>query len=406
MNSFYFTEESKEKREQRVTLRTLFFGGLLVVSSLYVTIPLLNALMATYKIQPLHSGWSSSIFSFCYAVGLIFFGLLSVKVQRYHLFLVCFIGMTFITPFISLSPNYVLFLIFRGIQGFIAASFAPNALGFALEWFPVEKKVLAIAWINTGFLLAGIIGPFISSSVLNLWNWQAVFIVFGILYFLMLIFIFYHLPKTSNHQIQVENQNFILQMKELLAKKHIYLCYWITATLLFSYVSFSTFIDPFLKEQAFTPTTIFNLKLVGMIGVFFTLASNFLIKLYGKQLVLRSGLLIAIFSICILAFLGSKWLIGIAIILFIGGISVSIPANIALIQEWGGKHKNLAITCYTVILFIGASIAPVFSIYLIEKVTISVGMIVLSAILLSSFTSSLFIRPRTSSKQLKKRDKI
>lgn len=86
MNSFYFTEESKEKREQRVTLRTLFFGGLLVVSSLYVTIPLLNALMATYKIQPLHSGWSSSIFSFCYAVGLIFFGLLSVKVQRYHLF--------------------------------------------------------------------------------------------------------------------------------------------------------------------------------------------------------------------------------------------------------------------------------------------------------------------------------
>lgn len=335
----------------------------------------------------------------------MFFGLLSGKVQRYQLFLICFIGLTFITLLISLSPNYGLFLIFRGIQGFIAASFAPNALGFALEWFPVKKRVYAIAWINTGFLLAGIIGPFISSFVLKLWNWQAVFIVFGILYFLMLIFIFYHLPK-KNEQIHIENPNIILQMKELLTKKLIYLCYWITATLLFSYVSFFTFIDSFFQEQAFKTTTIFMLKFIGMLGVFFTLASNFLINRYGKQLVLRSGLLFACFSLSTLSFLDSKWLIGTAIILFICGISVSIPANIALIHEWGSKHKNLAITFYTVILFIGASIAPVFSVYLMENATMNFSMAVISVILLTSFISSLFIRPKVSLKQSKRIEKL
>ncbi|WP_312092094.1 MFS transporter [Niallia sp.] len=393
-------KRSKEKQKQRKTLIMLFFAGLFVVSSLYVTIPLFNHLVATYNIHPMESGWSSSIFSFCYAVGLAFFGLLSMKVKRYPLILICFIGMTIITPLISLAPNYVVFLIFRGLQGFFAASFAPNALGFALDWFPTEKKVLAVAWINTGFLLAGIIGPFISSSVLNIWNWQAVFIVFGVLYFLMLIFIFYHLPKTSA-PIQTEHQNIMLQMKELFKKKQLYLCYWITVTLLFSYVALFTFINPFLQERAFTTTTIFYLKLVGMIGVFFTVAANFLIRLYGRRVVLRLGLMIAIISIFLLPFLASKWTIGFSMLLFIGGISTSIPANIDIIHQLSSKQKNLAITCYTVILFIGASIAPVFSIYLTEKAMINIGFLSLSVILLSSFVSSLFIRQKSPLEHLK-----
>ncbi|WP_400241478.1 MFS transporter [Niallia sp. JL1B1071] len=404
MNSSHLPEEKTESQEHRIqrnAIIILFFGGLLVVSSLYVTIPLFNHLVETYNIQPLESGWSSSIFSICYAVGLIFFGLLSVEGKRHHLFLLCFIGMTVITPLISLTPNYIFFLIFRGMQGFLAASFAPNALGFALDWFPTEKKVLAVAWVNTGFLLAGIIGPFISSSVLFLWNWQTVFLVFGILYFIMLIHVFYFLPKGSR-PIQKERQHYLLQMKALFMRKHIYFCYWITITLLFSYVAIFTFIDPFLQERAFTAKTIFNLKLVGMIGVFFTIASKFLITLYGNQMVLRAGLFVAIISVFGLAFVSSNWLIGVSILLFIGGISLSIPANIDIIHQLGSEQRNVAITCYTVILFIGASIAPVFSIYLIEKAMINIGMIALSVILFSSFICSFFIRQKNLVQPLNK----
>lgn len=60
--------ETSERSYSLITA-ILFWCGLVVVSSLYITIPLVSVFAGAFKVSTSQAAWTGSAFSFCYAVG-------------------------------------------------------------------------------------------------------------------------------------------------------------------------------------------------------------------------------------------------------------------------------------------------------------------------------------------------
>lgn len=125
----------------------LFWCGLFVVSSLYMTIPLTAVFSGEFEVSTAQAAWTGSSFSFCYAISFLFFGPLSDRYGRKQIILIGLIALAVISLVIGFANNLPLLITLRGIQGIAAAAFAPTALAYVVEIFPVEKRVTTIGFL-------------------------------------------------------------------------------------------------------------------------------------------------------------------------------------------------------------------------------------------------------------------
>ena len=66
----------------------LFWTGMVVLCSLYVTIPLLPKLSEIYHISISQAAWAGSVFSICFAIGCLFFGAVSDRYGKKNVMVV------------------------------------------------------------------------------------------------------------------------------------------------------------------------------------------------------------------------------------------------------------------------------------------------------------------------------
>lgn len=166
----------------------LAFCGLTVVSHIYTMIPITGELARVFHIPAATAALASSIFSLCYALGFLVFGPLSDRFGRKPVMVYGLAALTVSTVVVGFVHTIGLLLAFRALQGFVAATFAPVALAYVFEVYPAEKRATTIAFISTGFLMAGIVGQIVSSWITHLLAWSYVFTLFAIIHLVMFLF--------------------------------------------------------------------------------------------------------------------------------------------------------------------------------------------------------------------------
>lgn len=154
----------------------LLWSGLVIMSSLYITIPLLSTFTAAFQATAAEVVWTSSAFSFCFAIGCFFYGPLSDRFGRKTIILAGISILAFLSLLMGFITDLSRLILFRGLQGAAAATFSPVALAYIVEVFPPHKRVMTIGFINTGFLIAGISGQLFSSYISQHYGWQHIFI--------------------------------------------------------------------------------------------------------------------------------------------------------------------------------------------------------------------------------------
>ena len=75
---------------------------------------------------------------------------------------------------------------------------------------------------------------------------------------------------------------------------------------------------------------------------------------------------------------------------FVIGIAISVPSLVSLVGQLE-ESKGIAVSIYTFILFLGTSIGPIISIYLMKIGGYAQTFILLGMILFIGFVASLFI---------------
>ena len=393
MNNNILINKSDEKNYAVITL-ILFWSGLVIMSSLYITIPLISVFSQLFSVELSKSVWTSTSFSLCFAISCLFHGPLSDKYGRKKIIVGGLMALTIISLILGLTHDLLMIIIFRGVQGIAAATFSPVALSYAVELFPVKKRVVAIGCISTGFLMAGIIGQVFSSFVNEKLGWNSVFFILGIVYLVTTILIIIFIPNTPISKPETNIVSVFKQIINVLKLKSLRYAYIIASVILLSFVGMYSTLGSFLSSEPFNFNNqeILYVRFIGVIGMVLSPFAGKLVEKFSIMSVLRGSILLSVVGVTLIGISNSSLFIIIMSIVFVIGIAITIPTLISLIGIISGNARGIAVSIYTFILFLGASIGPILTINLLKSVSYTFTFITLAFCLLVGFFSTLFIK--------------
>jgi YNFM family putative membrane transporter len=339
----------------------LTFCGLSVVSHIYTMIPITGELSRVFHVSTATAALASSIFSFCYAFGFLVFGPLSDRFGRKPVMVYGLVALTASTFVVGFAHTIGLLLVFRALQGFVAATFAPVALAYVFEVYPAEKRATTIAFISTGFLMAGIVGQIVSSWVSHILAWSYVFILFAAIHLVMFLFML-KLPYTP---VKSSDTNLLagwIRMFRVFRNSNLLKAYIITFTLLLSFVGMYASLSSYLSHNfGLTTTQLLGFRAVGIIGMVLSPLAGQLANRFGLKKMLISGVVCSVVGLLLERELPSITLIGVASVVFVAGVSIIVPTLINIVGIMGGQMREAAVALYTFILFLGASVGPLIA---------------------------------------------
>lgn len=386
--------ESVNKKNYSIMTILLFWCGLVVVMSMYITIPLITTLTEVFNVTAIQAAWAGSAFSLSYAIGCLFYGPLSDKYGR-KIFLVASISvLTAITFVIGFVDNYETLIILRSIQGLVAAAFAPVSLAYAGEMFPPNRRITAIGFISSGLLMASVVGQVFSQLINTYLGWNAIFTVLGTVYLLTAILVIFYLPKDI---LSRSDESLFIRFKKmggLVKNKQLVLAFSITFMLLMSLVGMFTILGEYLSSPAFgfTDGEILSIRAIGIIGMLLSPFAGKITVRLGAPTVLRVGLALSAISIILLGFSPNLVVLSFLMVLFISGIAVVVPVTISIISQLAGADRGSAVSFNAFILFLGATVGPILAIELLYIGNYVFSYSVLGAILLVGFLLSFLIK--------------
>ncbi|OLO39145.1 hypothetical protein BTR23_08780 [Alkalihalophilus pseudofirmus] len=333
-------------RSYSVMTLVLFWCGLVVLSSMYITIPLISAFSTIFQVSLQQAAWVGSIFSLFYALGCLMFGALSDKYGRKVFLIIGMCSITIVTVFIGFVENFYLLLIFRAIQGAVASVYAPISLVYVGEVYPVHKRLTTIGFITSGFLMAAIFGQVMSSAIHEYLGWEYVFFILASLYFLSCILVIWVLPKDERKMSDETVWNNFRRMAILLKSKQLVLTLMITFITLFSLVAMYTILGSYLSSSVygFSSHEILSIRAIGIVGICLAPFAGRLSAKYGITFILRTGLVLATVGVTMLGAVSSMFNIVLMSIIFVAGIALVCPVTISMVSVLGEKVRGTAVT--------------------------------------------------------------
>ncbi|EAZ85953.1 MFS transporter [Lysinibacillus fusiformis] len=382
-------------RENYALMTTILsWTGMVVMSSLYLTIPLISLFSDYFNISLVQAGFTSSVFSLGFALGCFFYGAISEKYGRKNVIVFGLFSLSMITLLLGLVNDFSIILLLRGIQGLAAATFSPVALAYTLEVFPNDRKVGAIGFISTGFLVAGIVGQVFSGYVSEHSHWHVIFYVLAAVYLITALLVVWILPKGV---LQNESKNIWAPLKRIgiiFTNRNLIFSYIISFVLLMSFVSMYIILGAYLTSDSFgmNSQNLIYIRAFGIVGMVMSPFAGKLAKRFNVLFVLKMALCLSIISLTVMSLISTIAGLTIISILFVGGIALAVPSLVTLVSQLGWNMGGIAVSMYTVILFAGTSIAPFISVYLIQTGSFTVAFLLLATTLSIGLVSALLIK--------------
>ncbi|GAF64449.1 putative MFS transporter [Bacillus sp. TS-2] len=401
------TEATLTRKQYSIMTFLLFWCGLIILSSMYMTIPLLTIFSKEFSITLEQSAWAGSAFSFCYAIGCLLFGPFSDQYGRKIFLFTSIFLLSFITIAISFVSQFYILVILRALQGLVAAAFAPLSLVYAGEMFPKEKRVTAIGFISLGLFMAGIIGQVYVGVFQKFTQWSYSFLLIGLIYLVTSYFVYRYLPddfiptsKTSSLKQAVR------KMYQQIKERQLLFAFPITFSILFSLVGVYTMLGHYLSLQyGLQEQDILMIRAIGIVGMLISPFAGRIAARFGMLQTLRVGLLLSITSLLFMITQPNLILIIILTIFFVMGLSLVNPINISVINLIANKARGSALSFNAFILFLGASSSPIMAIFLLKNELYQLAFLLFSLFLFIGMLSSLFIKLPTSMNILNKKMK-
>ena len=370
-----------------IVVTVLSLCGLLVVSQLYLSIPLVPLIVQNFEVSPSAASWLGSTFGFAYAFGFLVFGPLSDRYGCKRILVPGLGALASITFAVGTSTSFPVLLQLRVVQGFIAATFAPTALAYISENLPGATRPIGIACMSTGFLSAGIVGQVYASAVGTIYGWRWVFWLLALAYAVAVFFIATQLPNGAGQKLNASILSVYENMAALLSRPSLLAAYAAAFMLLLSFVAMYSGLGAYVENRyGIDQNSLFLIRLAGIPGMLLSpLIGNFIQK-WGSKTVVIGGLLLAAFGLTLEAFTSQLPILVLASGVFVAGISATIPALITLVGSLAAEARGAAVALYTFVLFVGASFGS-----LVDTLLRPAGFVTMCVILMGSLLSTAAI---------------
>lgn len=378
-------------------ITTIFFiAGIIVMSSLYTAIPLTAEFAKDFKIPPSVATLNDVAFSITYSVSCLFYGTISEKFGRIRTILFGISGLIIICLVIGFIHSFTLLVILRAIQGVFAAAFSPISITYVTETYSPVKRMTAISFISTSFMLSGIIGQNLSEIIVSFSNWHVVYFTLTILYILLAFVIYKNIPESPVKNPQIKLLRFFNNFSDFRTNKAVLLCYGVSLTLLTMFISMYTVFNNYVTSDIIggNETTVINAKLFGIIGMLLSLIAGRISDRIGVKNIILGALIVSTVSLILMSITTNIILLIVWSVTFVGGIAFAIPSTISKVGLTVNGNQGFFLSVNTFILFLGTAIAPILSIELNRIKSFTVQFNVIAVIGIIAIVIALFLPRR------------
>jgi len=153
-------------------------------------------IMKYWFLKPAYAGVIGTYALIGAALGSLVFGRLADKIGRKKTIVLCTTLFSVCMIVCSISPNPIVFGIFRVLCGVGIGGAMPNIVALATEWTPIHHRSLMVTAIYSGMQWGGILAAGIGIWLLPLFGWRSLYLFGGITIFLLPVLLGY-LPETA-----------------------------------------------------------------------------------------------------------------------------------------------------------------------------------------------------------------
>lgn len=351
---------ANDPRAVSTRLRALMvLCALSVVSLLYLPLPILGVLKQSYGVDA--TGMVSS-FGFAYAAGFLVFGPLSDRLGRRRVLVGGLLALICATAVLTLANSPAVLILGRVLQGLAASSFPPVAIAYLAERGSPHQRVWSVAWMSTAFLSAGLLGQIYGGLIAGSWGLGAAFWPLCAVFALTAWSLW---KKPADERMGPGLTGFLSAYRSigsLLADARLRRVYVPAFFLLMCFVAFYMSLDSKLGRQ-FAQLGVSPLMTRALVAPAFLtpLLVAIVMPRVGAQRTLGVGLVCAAAGLGGSAWAGETHLMALlgASFLFVAGLGISVPSLIARVAGVSDSSvRGLAVSLYTFVLFIGASLGP------------------------------------------------
>lgn len=371
----------------------LFISGILIMFNLYTAIPITEHLANDFGISQSVAAMNGVVFSVTYSISCLFYGTISEKFGRIRVILLSLIGLIIVCFLIGFVTSFNTLLILRGLQGIFAATFSPIAITYTTETYPLKKRLTAVSFISTSFMLSGILGQNFSEILISQFDWHIIFFILSSLYICLAIIIFRNVPESPVKNSDVQILKYFSNFKDFAKNRKVLICYFISLTLLTTFISMYAVINEFILSDSIHGDnhTAFLVKLFGVFGMLSSLMSGRISSRYGVKFILNIALGVCGVTLILMPFAHNILLITFLSICFVAGIAFAVPLVIAKVNMVVYGNRGFFLSVNTFILFLGTAVAPILSIYLTSLNNFTSMFVIISSIAFLAFLASLFL---------------
>ena len=333
----------------------LVIAALFVLTQLYAAIPLLGPVGASMGADATFA--LSTCFSVTYAVGFLVWGPISDRYGRKKVMTASIGVLAVATLLCSAASSLPMLAGLRALQGAAASGFAPVALAYLTEAVAPQRRARAIGAMSAAFLVAGIFGQVLASTIALRASWSWFFVACGVVLAIIFTIILFSVAEVPNHSPSMTLLQQFGNLVVLLFRPAIVLLGIAHITLLSSFVALYTGIGHHLEDLHVAASNIILIRLAALPAMFISLGAGALAKRIGAIRVAQVG-----FGLAAVGMLGETFtaqtIFGVVAssIVYVSGVALSIPSMIMLYGETAAPHRGSGMAINGFVLFIGASI--------------------------------------------------
>ncbi|QHS23541.1 MFS transporter [Virgibacillus sp. MSP4-1] len=337
---------------------SLAVSSFFVFAAMYSTQPLLPLFVREFDVSVSVSSLSVSLTIIGLIIGLIVLGFLSDRNGRTMFIKLSLAGAAIPFLLIPLSESFLLFLIFRFLQGFALAGLPAAALAYLMEEMDKSSLPLATALYISSNALGGMVGRFMTGYVSDHLSWEMAFYLLGGLGFVVLVAVLFMLPRSryftpSQQTFSRDIKGFLYHLKN----PGLLWIFGIGVVIQLSFTGIWTYLPFHLEGPPFSLSleAISYLFLAYGLGVVGSPVAGWLSGRFGILTVRAAGIVVMTLGI-LMTLASSIWIVAIGLCITCLGFFTAHSITASSVGFEVTHHKGSASSLYLVFYYVGVSL--------------------------------------------------
>ena len=338
-------------------LIAVMLAGVCTFLNVYCTQPLLPYLSKTFHASDVEVSFTVGATIFAVAIVAPFIGLIAERRGRKKVIVPSLFLLSLPTLLAATANTLPVLIFWRFAQGLFVPGVIAVMLAYINEEWAGRGLGHAMAYYVSGTVLGGFLGRFLSGLIATHLDWQAVFIVLGILNFIGAVLVRAWLPPAKNFVRAEHLSHAFSDARQHLANPRLLANFANGGTFLFCLVGCFTYTNFYLAAPPFhlNAAQLGSIFFVYLLGVVITPLSGHFLDRYGFRrtsvlytFMMIGGLLITLIPVLVADIAG--------LALFSSGVFIAQAAATVQTGAIAGRARSSAAGLYVTFYYLGGSL--------------------------------------------------